>query len=149
MAHKMPHTAARKPTKADLTQVPIEHIDLEKVRNIADLLDGYERISFQARSLGQCAHILERAMLDPECTIFFGAAGARIVGRGAPRAPWRARGEGPELLRRRLLSARRAVLRPRVERLLHRNRAHEASSGSEEGTKADGPYRRNQGQLRD
>src|SRR3989337_986917 len=80
MAHKMPHTAARKPTKADLTQVPIEHIDLEKVRNIADLLDGYERISFQARSLGQCAHILERAMLDPECTIFFGGAGALIPG---------------------------------------------------------------------
>src|SRR3990172_6887588 len=87
MAHKMPHTAARKLTKADLTQVPIEHIDLEKVRNIADLLDGYERISFQARSLGQCAHILERAMLDPECTIFFGAAG-----RSSPAASGRSCG---------------------------------------------------------
>ena len=43
MAHKMTHTGrpagGRKPTKAELTQVPIEHLDLEKVRNLADLLD--------------------------------------------------------------------------------------------------------------
>ncbi|MEK6810716.1 MAG: deoxyhypusine synthase family protein [Candidatus Thermoplasmatota archaeon] len=84
MAHKMTHTGrpagGRKPTKAELTQVPIEHLDLEKVRNIADLLDGYRKISFQARTLGQCAAILEKAMLDPECTVFFGAAGALIPG---------------------------------------------------------------------
>ncbi len=84
MAHKMTHPSrparGRKPTKAELTQVPIEHLDLEKVRNLADLLDGYRKISFQARTLGQCAAILEKAMLDPECTVFFGAAGALIPG---------------------------------------------------------------------
>ena len=84
MAHKMRHAGrpagGRKPTKAELTQVPIEHLDLEKVRNLADLLDGYRKISFQARTLGQCAAILEKAMLDPECTVFFGAAGALIPG---------------------------------------------------------------------
>ena len=44
MAHKMSHAppakAGGKPTKADLTQVPIDHLDLEKVRNLVDLLDG-------------------------------------------------------------------------------------------------------------
>lgn len=84
MVHKMTDAGRpageRKPTKAELTQVPIEHLDLEKVRNLADLLDGYRKISFQARTLGQCAAILEKAMLDPECTVFFGAAGALIPG---------------------------------------------------------------------
>src|SRR3989304_4600736 len=84
MAHKMTHAGrpagGRKPTKAGLTQVAIEPLDLEKVRNLAAPLDGCRKISFQARTLGQCAAILEKAMLDPECTVFFGAAGALIPG---------------------------------------------------------------------
>src|SRR2546422_10357075 len=84
MAHKMTHTpparAGGKPSKADLTQVPIEHLDLQKVSNLGDLLDGYAKISFQARTLGQCAHGLERMMLDPEATVYFGGAGARVPG---------------------------------------------------------------------
>ena len=84
MAHKMPHAppakTGGKPTKADLTQTPIEHLDLEKVTNLADLLDGYAKISFQARTLGQCAQILERMMLDPKATVFFGGAGALVPG---------------------------------------------------------------------
>src|SRR5881409_1832446 len=84
MGHKMTHvpraTSGGKPTKADLTQIPIEHLDLEKVTNLADLLDGYAKISFQARTLGQCAQILERMMLDPKATVFFGGAGALVPG---------------------------------------------------------------------
>ena len=84
MAHKMTHgPPARldgKPSKADLTQVPIDHLDLEKVSNLADLLDGYAKISFQARTLGQCAHVLERMMLDPQATVYFGGAGALVPG---------------------------------------------------------------------
>src|SRR2546428_10672072 len=87
MAHKMTHDpptkAGGKPSKADLTQVPIEHLDLEKVSNLGDLLDGYAKISFQARTLGQCAHVLERMMLDPLATVFFGGAGGPLPG-GAP-----------------------------------------------------------------
>jgi len=71
---------ARKPSKAELTRAPLEHLDLEKVHNIADLLDGYGKISFQARTLGACAAVLERAMLDARCTVFFGAAGALVPG---------------------------------------------------------------------
>src|SRR2546426_4757442 len=85
MAHKMTHTpparAGGKPSKADLTQVPIEHLDLQKVSNLADLLDGYAKISFQARTLGQCAQVLERMMLDPLVTVYFGGAGALVPGR--------------------------------------------------------------------
>src|SRR2546422_9994481 len=84
MAHKMTHTpparAGGKPSKADLTQVPIEHLDLQKVSNLGDLLDGYAKISFQARTLGQCAHVLERMMLDPQATVYFGGAGALVPG---------------------------------------------------------------------
>src|SRR2546430_17670749 len=90
MAHKMTHDpptkAGGKPSKADLTQVPIEHLDLEKVSNLADLLDGYAKISFQARTLGQCAQVLERMMLDPLVTVYFGGAGPPAPG-GPPEGP--------------------------------------------------------------
>src|SRR2546428_2778693 len=65
----------KKPTKADLTSVPIEHLDLEKTQTVADLVDGYKHISFQARTLGLCASVLENMMTDPKCTVFFGGAG--------------------------------------------------------------------------
>src|SRR2546425_8468539 len=98
MAHKMTHTpparVGGKPSKADLTQVPIEHLDLEKVSNLADLLDGYAKISFQARTLGQCAQVLERMMLDPLATVYFGGAGGPLPG-GAPQVPAALRGVGP------------------------------------------------------
>src|SRR5438034_1438078 len=72
--------AMRKPTKKELTSVPIEHLDLEKTTSVADLVDGYKRISFQARTLGLCASVLENAMTDPKCTVFFGGAGALTPG---------------------------------------------------------------------
>jgi deoxyhypusine synthase len=70
----------RKPTKEELTQVPIEQLDLEKVKNVADLVEAYRKISFQARTLGMCAAVLESAMADPACTVFFGGAGALTPG---------------------------------------------------------------------
>src|SRR5207253_145420 len=72
--------AMRKPTKKELTSVPIEHLDLEKTPSVADLVDGYKRISFQARPLGLCASVLENGMTDPKCTVFFGGAGALTPG---------------------------------------------------------------------
>src|SRR5256712_12843536 len=70
----------KKPTKADLTSVPIEHLDLEKTHTVADLVDGYKHISFQARTLGLCASVLESMMTDPKCTVFFGGAGGLTPG---------------------------------------------------------------------
>src|SRR2546425_407944 len=75
-----PRMADKKPTKADLTAVPIQHLDLEKTQTIADLVDGYKHISFQARTLGLCASVLENMMTDPKCTVFFGGAGALTPG---------------------------------------------------------------------
>src|SRR2546422_5270439 len=75
-----PRMADKKPTKADLTSVPIEHLDLEKTETIADLVDGYKHISFQARTLGLCASVLENMMTEPKCTVFFGGAGALTPG---------------------------------------------------------------------
>lgn len=70
----------RKPTKEELTQTPIQHLDLERTETIADLVDAYRGISFQARTLGMCAAVLENAMTDPQCTVFFGGAGALTPG---------------------------------------------------------------------
>jgi len=75
-----PAMAMKKATKADLTSVPIEHLDLEKTTSVADLVDGYKKISFQARTLGMCASVLENMMTDPKCTVFFGGAGALTPG---------------------------------------------------------------------
>ncbi|MGQ0796242.1 MAG: deoxyhypusine synthase family protein [Methanobacteriota archaeon] len=72
--------SVKKPTKAELTRHPIEHLDLERTRTVADLVDGYKNISFQARTLGMCASVLENAMSDPDCTVFFGGAGALTPG---------------------------------------------------------------------
>jgi deoxyhypusine synthase len=75
-----PAMASKKPTKAELTSVPIEHLDLEATKSVADLVEGYKRISFQARTLGLCASVLEHMMTDPQCTVFFGGAGALTPG---------------------------------------------------------------------
>src|SRR5207249_11585441 len=60
-----PRMADKKPTKADLTSVPIEHLDLEKTETIAHLVDGYKHISFQARTLGLCAPALQNRLTGP------------------------------------------------------------------------------------
>src|SRR2546422_811129 len=72
--------ADKKPTKADLTSVPIQHLDLEKTQTGADLVDGYKHISFQARTLGLCASVLEHMMTDPKGSVFFGGGRALTAG---------------------------------------------------------------------
>ncbi len=69
-----------KPSKADLTQVPIEQLDLEKVTTVRDLVDGMKRISFQGRNLGLVASVCENMARHGRCTIFLGAAGALVPG---------------------------------------------------------------------
>jgi len=69
-----------RPTKKDLTQVPIDHLDLGKVRSVRDLVEGMKHISFQGRALGLVASVCENMAADPKCTIFLGAAGALVPG---------------------------------------------------------------------
>ena len=76
----MPEHQGHVPTKKELTQVPIEQLDLEKVRTVKELVDGMKRISFQSRMLGRVASVCENMAADPKCTIFLGAAGALVPG---------------------------------------------------------------------
>src|SRR2546426_11689240 len=54
--------ADKKPTKADLTAVPIQHLDLEKTQTIADLVDGYRhyKSSPDADDIVLREHFLDR-----------------------------------------------------------------------------------------
>ena len=70
----------RRPTKKDLTQVPIEHLDLGKARSVRDLVAGMRRTSFQSRQIALVASVCENMAADPKCTVFFGAAGALVPG---------------------------------------------------------------------
>ncbi|MBI4416857.1 MAG: deoxyhypusine synthase family protein [Euryarchaeota archaeon] len=69
-----------RPSKKDFTSVPIEHLDLEKVRTVKDLVEGMKRTSFQSRTIALVASVCENMATDPQCTIFLGAAGALIPG---------------------------------------------------------------------
>jgi deoxyhypusine synthase len=66
--------------KRDLLSEPIRQIDLEKVKNVADLLDQYADASIQARNLGQAAKVFESMVTDEERpTILLGLAGPLIA----------------------------------------------------------------------
>ncbi len=66
--------------KKDLLSNPIKQVDLEKIKNVADLLDQYAGASIQARNLGEAAHIFERMVTDEERpTILLGLAGPLIA----------------------------------------------------------------------
>src|SRR2546428_1858531 len=64
-----PRMADKKPTKADLTPVPIEHLDPEKTETSSDLVDGYKHISLPAPPLGLFPSALQSMMTDPKCTV--------------------------------------------------------------------------------
>ncbi|HVL49847.1 MAG TPA: deoxyhypusine synthase family protein [Candidatus Thermoplasmatota archaeon] len=72
---------SKKIGKKDLLQTPINQIELEKVSTVADLLDNYKGMSFQARNLGTCLQVWENALTDPERpTIVLGIAGSLMAG---------------------------------------------------------------------
>lgn len=73
----MPHKV---PTKKELTQVPVEHLDLERIRSVRSLVEAMRKTSFQSRTLAMCAAVYENMAEDPKCTIFLGVAGALIAG---------------------------------------------------------------------
>src|SRR6266568_948463 len=59
--------ASKKPTKADLTSVPIEHLDLETTKTVADLADGLEPRSYSSREfLAMMGKIAEK---DPNSLV--------------------------------------------------------------------------------
>jgi len=59
---------------------PVESINLENVRTVADLVDAFSRASIQARALGRCVDVFRRMLEDPDVTILIGLSGALIAG---------------------------------------------------------------------
>ncbi|MCK4952697.1 deoxyhypusine synthase family protein [Candidatus Bathyarchaeota archaeon] len=54
-------------------------LDLEKIQTISELLEAFNRTSFQSRTLARCANILVAMLEDPKRpTVFFGLAGAMV-----------------------------------------------------------------------
>jgi deoxyhypusine synthase len=68
-------------TRENLLSVPVEQLDPTEVDTVAELLEGMAGMSFQARSLGQCLRVWQRAFEDGERpTIILGVAGSLIAG---------------------------------------------------------------------
>jgi len=66
-------------TKDEYLKEPIKPIDLERIQTISELLEAFNRTSFQSRTLAMCADIYVAMLEDPERpTIFLGIAGAMV-----------------------------------------------------------------------
>ena len=59
-----------------LTQ-PIEHIDPTRF-NAVPLVEGFQRMAFQARNLAQAAQIVDAMIADLDCTVVMTLAGSLI-----------------------------------------------------------------------
>jgi deoxyhypusine synthase len=59
---------------------PIKHIKIRKGMKADELISGMKEIGFNAKYLGQAADILEQAIKDKQCKLFFGLAGALVPG---------------------------------------------------------------------
>ena len=72
---------ARKVTKKDLLQTPITPFEAGKVTTVADLVDAYKGMSFQARNLGTALTVWENMLEDrTRPTIVLGLAGSLMAG---------------------------------------------------------------------
>jgi deoxyhypusine synthase len=59
---------------------PIDHIKIKKGMKADDIVKGMKEIGFNAKYLGEAADILEEAIKDKNCKLFFGMAGALVPG---------------------------------------------------------------------
>ncbi|MFQ6105663.1 MAG: deoxyhypusine synthase family protein [Candidatus Hydrothermarchaeaceae archaeon] len=57
----------------------IDHIDLEKIKNIEELVKGFQTTSFQSRNIAKCFQVY-RKMAEGDVTIFLGLSGATVPG---------------------------------------------------------------------
>ena len=72
---------SRVSSKKDFLKTPVQQFEATKVQTVADLLDAYGDISFQARNLGTALRVWERAMQDPvRPTVILGVAGSLMAG---------------------------------------------------------------------
>jgi deoxyhypusine synthase len=66
-----------KPSKEELLQQTIEHIDIKR-HNVVPLLDSMRSLAFSARDLARAADILDRMARDPDCGIIVCLAGSLV-----------------------------------------------------------------------
>ena len=74
--------SGRMKNKSRFLRVPVEPLVVQPGLTVDDVLERMEHISFQGRSLATARRIWEK-MLQGDCTIFFGLAGA--LSAGGPR----------------------------------------------------------------
>ncbi len=59
---------------------PIKHLKITRGMKASELVAGMKDIGFNAKALGEASEILEIAVNDKECKVFFGMAGALVPG---------------------------------------------------------------------
>jgi len=65
--------------KSEYLKETIKSLDLERIQTISELVDAFNRTSFQSRTLATCTNIFVEMLQDPERpTIFLGLAGAMV-----------------------------------------------------------------------
>ena len=65
------------PTKKELLQTPIQHIDI-KQHNVVALVDAMQHLAFSSRDLYRAASIYERMLRDTECGVILTLAGSMV-----------------------------------------------------------------------
>ena len=66
-----------KPSKKELLQQTIEHIDIKR-HNVVPLVDAMQALAFSARDLSRAAEIYDRMLRDKECGVILCLAGSLI-----------------------------------------------------------------------
>ncbi len=75
----MTTNAGALPTKHEYLREAIKSLDLEKIHTVSELLEAFNRTSFQSRTLAMCANIYVDMLEDQKRpTIFLGIAGAMV-----------------------------------------------------------------------
>ncbi|MBM4325056.1 MAG: deoxyhypusine synthase [Deltaproteobacteria bacterium] len=70
----------KKKGKSTFLRKPVQPIDLKKTNNLYDLIQAFQRTSFQSRNLFKCFEVFRKMLSDPSCIIFMGLSGAMIPG---------------------------------------------------------------------
>ena len=65
------------PTKQELLQNPIQHIDI-KQHDVVALVDAMQYMAFSSRDLHRAAYIYDRMLRDKECGVILCLAGSLI-----------------------------------------------------------------------
>lgn len=59
---------------------PVQPLDLKKTKSLLDLVEAFQRTSFQSRNVFKCFDVFLKMLRDPQCIIFMGLSGAMIPG---------------------------------------------------------------------